>query len=132
MKKCLLLLMFIHLSFAGGVPEFYGSMKQVTLGDKTITYYRFGAGKPLVLITGHGDSMTMWHPEFLKKVSANHQVIMFDYPGIGDSTTTGNYPKTMDELAQLVQSFIATQKLTKPDLLGFSMGGSLLLYMTTR
>lgn len=125
-------LILTNLSFAGSVPDFYGPLKYVTVGDTKIAYYRFGEGKPLVMITGHGDTMTMWHPDFLKKMSENKEVIIFDYPGIGESTTTGNYPETMDQLSNLVQSFVDSQKLDKPDMLGFSMGGSLLLYMTTK
>lgn len=125
-------LLLVNFSLAASVPEFYGQLKKVTLGDTTLSYYRFGEGKPLVMITGHGDSMMMWHPEFLKMMSQNRQIIMFDYPGIGDSTTTGNYPNTMDQLSHLVQSFVESQNLIKPDMLGFSMGGSLLLYMATQ
>lgn len=115
---------------AGSVPEFYGPMKQVKVDKATISYYRFGFGAPLVMITGHGDSMTMWHPSFLKKLSKNREVIIFDYPGIGESKIQGAYPNSMEQLAKLVRGFIATQKLERPDMLGFSMGGSLLLYMT--
>ncbi|KTD44616.1 alpha/beta fold hydrolase [Legionella quateirensis] len=134
MKKWFLGLCLIWMTtpFANSLPEFYGPLKHVTIGNSNIAYYRFGEGKPLVMITGHGDSMSMWHPEFLKRISKIRQIIMFDYPGIGESTTTGSYPNTMDQLSKLVQSFIESQKLDKPDMLGFSMGGSLLLYMTTQ
>jgi pimeloyl-ACP methyl ester carboxylesterase len=125
-------LIWANLSFAGSVPDFYGPLKHVTVGDTNIAYYRFGEGKPLVMITGHGDTMTMWHPDFLREMSKKREVIIFDYPGIGESTTTGNYPNSMDQLSSLVQSFVESQKLDKPDMLGFSMGGSLLLYMTTK
>lgn len=131
MKKwliaCSLLLSSLVHAFA--VPAFYGPQKQVKVGKATIAYYRFGYGRPLLLVTGHGDAMTMWHPTLLKILSKNREVIMFDYPGIGDSTIEGNYPDSMAQLASLVQGFIDSQKLDKPDLLGFSMGGSLVLYM---
>lgn len=117
---------------AGSVPDFYGPLKKVTVNNASIAYYRFGYGAPLVMLTGHGDSMTMWHPAFLKKLSKNREVIIFDYPGIGESTITGDYPDSMDQLSKLVQSFISSQQLERPDMLGFSMGGSLLLYMATQ
>lgn len=134
MKKWLLLISLLlgSVVYAGSIPSFYGSMKHVAVGDANISYYRFGEGKPLVMITGHGDSMSMWHPELLKKLSKNHQVIIFDYPGIGESTIKGVYPNSMDQLSRLVQAFVASQKLDKPDMLGFSMGGSLLLYMAAQ
>lgn len=133
MRILVLIIVFImsSLSYAGTVPEFYGPMKKVNVDNASISYYRFGFGAPLVLITGHGDSMNMWHPDFLKKLSKTREVIIFDYPGIGESKIQGAYPNSMKELANLVRGFIATQKLHKPDMLGFSMGGSLLLYMTS-
>lgn len=120
------------LSNANSVPEFYGQIKQVKVDKASISYYRFGYGAPLVMLTGHGDSMNMWHPTLLKKLSQTREVIIFDYPGIGQSTIEGAYPNSMEQLSTLVRGFIATQKLNKPDMLGFSMGGSLLLDMTAK
>lgn len=134
MKKYLILfaLLFSVIAHAASVPAFYGTIKQAEIKHANIAYYRFGEGKPLILVTGHGDTMTMWHPEFLKKMSKNHEVIIFDYPGIGASTIEGNYPNSMEQFSQIVQGFIATQNVNKPDILGFSMGGSLVLYMLTK
>lgn len=132
MKKWLLLI-FICLAtvcHAGSLPSFYGSIKKIYAENAVIAYYRFGHGKPLVLMTGHGDTMMMWHPAFLHKLSKNHEVIIFDYPGIGQSTIKGSYPDSMDKMEKLVLVFLDKLKLVKPDVLGFSMGGSLLLYMT--
>lgn len=114
------------------IPEFYGSIKKAKVGNATISYYHFGHGKPLVLVPGHGQSMIMWHPELLKQLSSHREVIMFDYPGIGESTIDGAYPNSMTQLTALVTAFIDELKLDRPDLLGFSMGGSLVLRMTTQ
>jgi pimeloyl-ACP methyl ester carboxylesterase len=76
--------------------------------------------------------MNMWPPTLLKKLSAKRTIIIFDYPGIGNSTIQGNFPTSFDDLTNLVQAFIKTQNLNKPDVLGFSMGGSLLLYLATK
>jgi pimeloyl-ACP methyl ester carboxylesterase len=128
----LLSLLFGETAFALSVPDFYGELKQVDIQDTNIAYYRFGTGNPLVMVIGHGDSMNMWSPSFLKQISQNHTVIIFDYPGIGKSVTHGSYPNSMEQLSELVSTFIKTQNLTKPDILGFSMGGSLVLYMATQ
>ncbi|MGQ3891344.1 alpha/beta fold hydrolase [Legionella sp. CNM-4043-24] len=127
-----LCLLFASLGFANAVPDFYGPLRHAEVGNANIAYYRFGFGAPLLLITGHGDAMTMWHPTLLKKLSKTREVIMFDYPGIGESTIKGEYPNSMEKLSSLVQAFIESQKLERPDLLGFSMGGSLALYMSTQ
>ncbi|VVC75739.1 2-succinyl-6-hydroxy-2, 4-cyclohexadiene-1-carboxylate synthase [Aquicella siphonis] len=132
MKNWLLILFMLigSISYAGSVPTFYGPMKKANMGNASISYFRFGHGKPLLLMTGHGDTMMMWHPAFLKQLSKNHEIIMFDYPGIGKSSIQGAYPNRMEQLSSLIRSFMKAQKLHKPDMLGFSMGGSLLLYMT--
>ncbi|CEG58898.1 alpha/beta fold hydrolase [Legionella fallonii] len=134
MRNILLILALLinNAIHAGTIPEFYGSIEKVAVGKATLSYYHFGHGKPLVLVTGHGNSMTMWHPEFLKQLSEHREVIMFDYPGIGESTIDGAYPNSMEQLSLLVLSFIDKLKLDRPDILGFSMGGSLVLYMATQ
>jgi pimeloyl-ACP methyl ester carboxylesterase len=134
MKQLLLVLCFIFgtSSYAGAVPDFYGPLKHAQVGKANLAYYRFGNGAPLLLVSGHGDTMTMWHPVFLKKLSKNREVIIFDYPGVGESTIKGDYPNTMDQLGKLVQGFADNLKLERPDILGFSMGGSLVLYMATQ
>lgn len=134
MKKWILFLviLFANSVYSGSMPAFLGSLKHATVGNADIAYYRFGSGKPLVMITGHGDAMSMWHPDLLKKLSDHRELIIFDYPGIDASTIKGEYPSSMSQLATLVQGFIDGQKLDKPDVLGFSMGGSLLLYMATQ
>lgn len=128
---CIFCLVLGTIAHAGSVPSFYGALKQISINNATIAFYRFGHGKPLVLINGHGDNMSMWHPVFLKNLSKNREIIIFDYSGIGKSIIHGDYPNTMEQFSVLVQSFINSQKLEKPDLLGFSMGGSLTLYMAT-
>jgi pimeloyl-ACP methyl ester carboxylesterase len=117
---------------AAAVPSFYGPAQQVSVNQANISFYRFGSGKPLVMITGHGDNMNMWPPLLLKQLSKHRTIIIFDYPGIGKSTINGDFPSTFEELTNLIQAFIKSQKLNKPDILGFSMGGSLLLYLATQ
>ena len=124
-------LLFSPLAYAATIPAFYGQPHQAKVNDAVISYYRFGTGKPLVMVTGHGDNMNMWDPILLKELSRQHTIIIFDYPGIGASTEK-KYPNSFEQLSNLIQAFIITQALTKPDILGFSMGGSLVLYMATQ
>ncbi|KTD63346.1 alpha/beta fold hydrolase [Legionella spiritensis] len=119
-------------NYASTMPSFYGALKKATVKDATIAYYRFGHGKPLVMITGHGDTMTTWHPALLQQLSKNREVIIFDFPGVGQSTTKEAFPNRMQQFSNIVHEFIATQQLQKPDVLGFSMGGSVLLFLATQ
>jgi pimeloyl-ACP methyl ester carboxylesterase len=127
----LLSLLLAPVVYADSVPDFYGALNQININNANIAFYRFGTGKALVMVTGHGDSMNMWPPAFLKKISQHRTIIIFDYPGIGKSAIKGNYPNSMEQMSNLVSAFIKNQKLAKPDVLGFSMGGSLVLYMAT-
>lgn len=128
----LFLLLIIHLPMNAGIPKFYGEMKKVAVGNAAIAYFRFGQGQPLVMVTGHGDTMLTWHPQLLKSLSRHHEIIMFDYPGIGQSTIKGSYPDSMNQLSDLVHGFVQTQGLKNPDILGFSMGGSVVLKLMTQ
>lgn len=117
---------------AAELPAFYGDLKKVSFDNVTISYYRFGQGKPLVMIPGHGDNMMTWHPQLLQSLSKNREVIIFDFPGVGQSTIDGAFPDQMQQFSDIVYQFVQTQKLKKPDLLGFSMGGSVLLFLATQ
>src|SRR5262245_55796758 len=50
-----------------------------------IGYYRFGHGKPLVLITGYRATLSEWNSYFLGALASEHEVIVFDNRGIGES-----------------------------------------------
>lgn len=135
MKKLLLLIVIFCCSVvqAKTMPAFYGELKHAAINERvTIAYYRFGQGKPLLMVNGHGDNMAMWHPQMLQQLAKKREIIIFDYPGVGESTIKGPYPDTMEQLASIVNQFIQNQKLQKPDVLGFSMGGSLTLYMMSQ
>jgi pimeloyl-ACP methyl ester carboxylesterase len=134
MRKWIFLMTMVFVLTANGktMPAFYGDLKKVSIKNYTISYYRFGQGKPLIMIPGHGDNMTTWHPELLKQLSKTRNIILFDFPGIGESTIKGPFPNRMAQLSDIAHSFIKTQKLNKPDILGFSMGGSTLLYLATQ
>jgi hypothetical protein len=63
--------------------------KKVHVGDIDIAYKMFGKGEPLLLIPGFSQTMDMWDPVVLDRLSSNHTVIIFDNRGIG-KTTAGN------------------------------------------
>jgi hypothetical protein len=73
-------------------------VKKVHVGDIDIAYKTFGKGDPILLHNGASDGMNAWDPSFLRSLSSNHTVIVFDSRGIGN-TTTGTKPYTMQQLA---------------------------------
>jgi len=86
-------------------------------------YRRMGdrGGIPLVLGNYFAANMDDWDPLIVDRLAADHDVIAFDYPGIGRST--GSTPATVPELAAECVAFLAALGLTTVDFLGFSLGG---------
>jgi len=89
-------------------------------GDK-IAYRSFGKGSPMVLATRMRGTIDTWDPLFLDKLAEVHNVITFDYPGIGYST--GSLPPDIGQVAKFVNDFATEIKLKKFALAGWSWGG---------
>ena len=75
-------------------------VKKVHVGDIDIAYKMLGKGDPIILFNGASDNMNAWDPSFLKGISLNHTVIVFDSRGIGN-TTAGSKPYSMHYLQMI-------------------------------
>lgn len=96
--------------------------KKVRVGDIDISYKTFGKGDPILLIMGYSGSKNDWDPTFLKGLSANHTVIIFDNRGISESTL-GTEAYTINQLAEDILGLLNVLNIYKVDILGYSMGG---------
>jgi pimeloyl-ACP methyl ester carboxylesterase len=96
-------------------------VKKVHAGDIDIAYKVFGKGDPFLLISGSGVVMDAWQPSFLRDLSRNHTVIIFDNRGVGN-TTIGTKPFSIQQLANDTAGLLSALKIQKADVLGFSMG----------
>jgi len=97
--------------------------KKVKVGDIDIAYKMYGNGPPLLLIMGSGATMDEWDPTFLKKLSSNHTIIVFDKRGFG-LTSFGNKNSTISQYANDISGLIDALGIQKPvDILGMSLGG---------
>lgn len=103
--------------------------KHVKVGDIDISYKTFGKGDPVLLIIGYATSMYGWDPTFLKGLSANHTIIVFDNRGIGN-TTIGTKNFTIDQFAADSTGLLEALKINKSDILGYSMGGMIAQQLT--
>jgi pimeloyl-ACP methyl ester carboxylesterase len=86
-------------------------------------YRRFGApgGPPLVFNMHFTGTMDHWDPLVTDGLAAGREVILFNNAGI--STTSGETPSSVEEMAANAAAFIKALGLTKVDVLGFSLGG---------
>ncbi|WP_277184521.1 alpha/beta fold hydrolase [Caballeronia sp. BR00000012568055] len=91
-----------------------------------IAYVRFGHGAPLLLITGYRATMSEWNAYFLGELARHHDVIVFENRGIGDSKAQpGRYGPDygIRDMAADAADLIAALKLSRVDVVGWSMGG---------
>ncbi|HEX2408552.1 MAG TPA: alpha/beta hydrolase [Nitrososphaeraceae archaeon] len=103
--------------------------KQVRIGDIDVSYKKFGNGDPILLIMGYSGSKNDWDPTFLKRLSANHTVIIFDNRGVSNSTL-GTKDYTINQLAEDIVGLLNVLNIDKVDILGYSMGGMIAQQLT--
>jgi pimeloyl-ACP methyl ester carboxylesterase len=97
-------------------------LEKVHVGDIDVAYKMFGKGDPILLFNGASDNMDAWDQSFLRSLSSNLTVIVFDTRGIGN-TTTGSKPYSMEQLANDTAGLLDALKIQKADVLGYSLGG---------
>src|SRR6202040_1087827 len=86
-------------------------------------YRRFGksGGVPLVFNMHFTGTMDHWDPLVTDGLAARREVILFNNAGI--SSTSGEVPASVEEMAANAAAFIKALGLAKVDVLGFSLGG---------
>jgi pimeloyl-ACP methyl ester carboxylesterase len=86
-------------------------------------YRRFGnpASVPLVFNQHFTGTMDHWDPAVTDGLAATREVILFNNAGI--SSTSGEVPASVEEMAANAAAFIKALGLAKADVLGFSLGG---------
>jgi pimeloyl-ACP methyl ester carboxylesterase len=86
-------------------------------------YRRFGktGSVPLVFNMHFTGTMDHWDPLMTDGLAARREVILFNNAGI--SSTNGEVPASVEEMAANAAAFIKALGLAKVDVLGFSLGG---------
>src|SRR5260221_10014177 len=86
-------------------------------------YRRVGksGGVPLVFNQHFTGTIDHWDPAVTDGLAATREVILFNNAGI--SSTSGEVPASVEEMAVNAAAFIKALGLAKVDVLGFSLGG---------
>ena len=95
----------------------------IAAAGTTFSVASIGEGPALVLLNGTASPMGEWDPALLGALADRHRVIVFDYPGLGDSgAAPGTW--TFDHAAEWTSALIDAVSPGQPvDILGWSMGG---------
>ena len=99
--------------------------KKVNVDDIDIAYKIFGKGDPIVLINGYSFTMDGWDPVLLGKLAANHRVMIFDNRGVGNTTSGDKKDFSIGLFANDTAGLLEAVKVSKADVLGWSMGGAI-------
>ena len=101
----------------------------VEVGPYRVHYFVGGKGQPLLLIHGLGARAEDWAPELPGYVRRGFRVYAIDLLGSGD-TSHPNIAYSIQQQADLVQSFMNVMHLRQADVAGWSMGGWIALDFT--
>ena len=97
-----------------------------------LAYHRTGAGAPLVLLHGVGESAVGWRP-VQKLVSRAYDVIALDFPGFGGSPALpAGVEPTAAALADAVEHELDVLGVTDFHVAGYSLGGRVALELASR
>jgi pimeloyl-ACP methyl ester carboxylesterase len=89
---------------------------------RTLHVHRVGAGEPLVLLHGLGESHVGWRP-VIDTLSEGYDVIAIDLPGFGRSPALpGTVPPTANNLAAAVQDTLDDLGIGAYHVAGYSLG----------
>ncbi|HUB39980.1 MAG TPA: alpha/beta hydrolase [Streptosporangiaceae bacterium] len=89
----------------------------------SVGYRVIGTGPPLILITGYTATMDDWDPRFVGALAEHYRVVIFDNAGVGRTQRLPT-PLTIDAMANQTSALIDALGLGRPDVLGWSMGGT--------
>ena len=100
------------------------TIKSVNIPDFKIVYAEGGAGDTINMLHGFGGNKDNW-PRFAKYFTPNYRVIIPDLPGFGDSSKPQDAKYNIMSQVERLNLFVKELKLTKFNIVGNSMGGSI-------
>lgn len=100
-----------------------------TVTDGPLFVHRTGAGEPLVLLHGLGESHVGWRP-VLDRLAARYEVVAVDLPGFGQSPALpAGVAPSADHLAAAVTGTLDRLGIDRFHVAGYSMGARIALQL---
>ena len=100
------------------------------IGPHRIHYFVGGEGPPLVLVQGVAMRAEDWAPVF-RTLKRHHRVYALDLLGFGDSDKPRDADYSVSTQTEIVRGFLDAMDLRKPDIIGVSMGGWIVLKLAS-
>jgi pimeloyl-ACP methyl ester carboxylesterase len=94
----------------------------------SVFFHDRGQGRPIVLLHGFLESHLIWK-RFSEDFLTEYRVIAVDLPGFGNSQLPIRKPFSIAEVATLVLASLEPLQLSRPVLVGHSLGGYVTLAM---
>jgi pimeloyl-ACP methyl ester carboxylesterase len=114
---------------AAPAVEPVGQRIALVVGERppvTLYFEEQGAGPPLLLLHGLGESSFTWH-EIAPALAARFRVVALDLKGFGRSEKPDDGAYAADDQAALVARFLIERNLLGVTLIGHSFGGTVAL-----
>jgi pimeloyl-ACP methyl ester carboxylesterase len=112
--------------------RFLGTEAQVrfvAIGEHRLRVVETGAGQPVLLAHGLGDSAYTWHRNLRALAEAGFRAIAYDHPGCGESTLPPGFRFGVDGLARLTVGLLDALNIERAHMVGSSMGGGIGLHL---
>ena len=118
-------LILVNLGFSNTLDR-----KEVNINNIKFHYYQTHSDadkQNLILLTGRGTTANFWPKDFIKILSKKYNLYILDYRAINTDQDSSKLDYSINQLASDASSFIKTQKISNPYILGWSMGGGVAL-----
>lgn len=101
------------------------------IAEDQISYFRAGAGPPLLLLHGLLGGSFCWRRN-MEALSQCHTVYAVDLPGHGESNAPCHLDCSMPAQAGRISALLEHLKLEKVDVVGCSWGGAIAMFLAAR
>ncbi len=104
---------------------------KININNININYEVMGDGEPVILLHGWGCNVTSMISitNFLKN---KYKVYILDFPGESGGSDLPNIPWGVPEYSEMVKSFIEKLNIEKPNVIGHSFGGRIIIYLASK